>query len=214
MANDYDEDQQIEQIKRWWSENWKSLVAGLVIGLGGIFGWQGYQHHQKTQAAQASQMFEDMKNFLKEQKLDEANAAADQLVKEYAGTPYAVSAALKMAQQDVEHDKLDDAAKRLQWVMDNSKDAGMVPLARLRLAKVRWQQQKPDDALKLLDADQGHYVALFDELRGDIKLSQGDRTAARAAYEKALQEGANPAAPEQQSGLQHKLDDLANAVTS
>ncbi|MGH8461743.1 MAG: YfgM family protein [Stenotrophobium sp.] len=214
MANDYDEDQQIEQVKRWWNENWKSLAAGLIIGLGGILGWQGYQHYQQKQSAQASQMFEDMKNFLKEQKTDEANALGDRIINEYARTPYATVAALKLAQQAVEQGKLDDAAKRLQWVIDNSKDAGMVPLARLRMARVLWQQQKPDDAIKQLEGDHGDYASLFDELRGDIKLSQGDRVAARAAYEKALQEAANPAAPEQQSGLQRKLDDLADVVAS
>ncbi|MGH8456598.1 MAG: YfgM family protein [Stenotrophobium sp.] len=211
----YEEDEEVEKFKRWWNENWRSLAAGLVIGFGGIFGWQAYQHHEQGQAAQASQMYSDLKNFLQQHKLDEAGALGDRLATEYAGTPYAVAAALKLAQQDVEQGKLDNAAKRLQWVIDNSKDAGLVPLAHLRLARVLWQQQKPDDALKQLDgaqADKSDYAVLFDELRGDITLAKGDRAGARAAYEKAVQDGGAPANQPDKNDLQRKLDDLADVV--
>ena len=46
------------------------------------------------------------------------------------------------------------------------------------------------------------------ELRGDIKLSQNDRAAARTAYEKAMALGPAPASKDL---LQRKLDDLAGA---
>jgi predicted negative regulator of RcsB-dependent stress response len=85
-----------------------------------------------------------------------------------------------------------------------------VPLAHLRLAQVLWQQNKPDDALKQLDADAGTYAPLYAELRGDIKLSQGDRTAARGAYQQALQSLGTDAVG--RDGLQRKLDDLADAA--
>ena len=44
------EEQQVEAIKKWWQENGKSLIAGIVIGLGGIVGWQGWQTYQIEQA--------------------------------------------------------------------------------------------------------------------------------------------------------------------
>lgn len=208
MADHYEEEAQVEQLKRWWNENWKSLLAGLILGLGVILGWEGYKRYQLKQADQASQIYEDLKSALAERKNDEAVALGDKLIKEFVRTPYATSAAFYLAQISVEQAKLDEAATRLQWVVDHSKDDGLRDLAKLRLAKVRWQQQKYDDALKLVEGEHGGYNALFAELRGDIKLSQNDRAAARAAYEQALTTSEGP----NRELLQRKLDDLADVV--
>ena len=211
MATHYEEEAEVENLKRWWKENWKSLVAGLVIGLGGIGGYEGYRRYQQEQSAQASQIYEDLKASISAKKADDAVAMGDKLVKDFAGTPYATDAALRLAQQAVGLGKLDDAAARLQWVADHGKDDGLRELARLRLARVLWQQKKDADALKLLDGEHGGYSALFSELRGDIKLAQGDRAAARAAYEAALK-ATDPASDT--TSLQRKLDELADVVNS
>ena len=211
MASHYEDEAEVENLKRWWSENWKSLAAGLAIGLLGIFGYEGYKRHELSVSEQASQIYEDFKTAATAKKNDEAAALGDHLIKDYASTPYASGAALRLAQLAVDQNRLDDAAARLQWVTDHGKDDGLRDLAKLRLARVLWQQKKTDQALKLLDGDHGAYAALYSELRGDIKLSTGDRAAARAAYQdavKAAADGANAA------GLQHKLDDLADVVKS
>ena len=210
MADHYEEEAQAEQLKRWWNENWKSLVAGLVLGLVVIVGWEAYKRYQLQQADQASQLYDDLKAALAAHKSDDAAALGEKLVKQFQRTPYAISAAFYLAQIAVEQNKLDDAAVRLQWVADQSKDDGLRDLAKLRLAKVLWQQKKTDDALKLLDGEHGGYNALFAELRGDIKLSQNDRAAARTAYEQALASSEGP----NRELLQRKLDDLADVVKS
>jgi predicted negative regulator of RcsB-dependent stress response len=210
VADHYEEEAQAEQLKRWWNENWKSLAAGLVLGLAVIVGWEGYKRYQLQQADQASQLYDDLKAALAAHKNDAAVALGDKLVKEFQRTPYAVSAAFYLAQISVDQNKLDDAVTRLQWVTTQSKDEGLRDLAKLRLAKVLWQQKKTDDALKLLDGEHGGYNALFAELRGDIKLSQNDRAAARTAYEQALTQSEGP----NRELIQRKLDDLADAVKS
>lgn len=212
MATHYDDEAQAEQLKTWWKENWKALAAGLVIGLGAIFGWEGWQNHQQQRAADASQMYEDLKQALSGGKSDAAKTLADKLVADYAGTPYAAGAQLRMAAEAVRTETLDDAAARLLWVREHAKDEGLRQVAQLRAARVQWQQGKLDEALKTLDGESGAFAPLFDELRGDIKLAQGDRGAARGAYEKAY-----AATPEDQPSrqlLQRKLDDLADTVQS
>ena len=211
MATHYEDEEEVENLKRWWKENWKSLVAGLVIGLGAIGGYEGYRRYQLAQSEQASQIYEDLKAAIAAKKADEVTALGDKLVKDFAKTPYAAGAALRLAQQGVEQGKLDDAAKHLQWVAGNSKDDGLRDLANLRLARVLWQQKKVDDALKLTEGEHGAYNALFSELRGDIKLSQGDRAAARASYEAAVKASEAGAV---NSDLQRKLDELADVVNS
>ena len=212
MTTHYDDEEQVENLKRWWKENWLALAIGLGLGLGGIFGWEQWKHFQTGKSEQASQIFEDMKKARLAGKGEEFKAASDKLVKDFPASPYATDAALLAAGKAVEDAKLDEALKQLQWVVANSKDAGMQKLARLRAARVLWAQQKSDDALKQLDGDAGEYAPLYDELRGDIKLAKGDRDGARQAYEKALKAQADK--PGTTELLQRKLDDLAVAVQS
>ena len=207
MTSHYEDEAQVEQLRRWWRENWIALAGGLVLGLAGIFGWEAWQQSRTAKSEQASQIYED----LKRSGGDGADAAelGQRLMKEFAATPYAAQAALLLASRAVTRNDWDGARAKLEWVSKNSDDAGMQKIAKLRLARVLWQQDKPDDALKLLAiADDDPFAALYLELTGDIRLAKGEREAAREAYQKAMTVGPAPASRE---GLQRKLDDLGGA---
>ena len=208
MTTHYEDEAQIDSLKRWWKENWIALVAGLGVGLGAIFGWEQWKSHEAGQSEQASQIYEDLKQAVGAGKTEEANASADRLIKDFASSPYAADAALVMAAKAVQ----DQALARLQWVAANTKDEGIKRVATLRQARVLWAQGKPDEALKLLDGEAGDYAPLYEELRGDIRLAKGDRPGARQAYEKALQTA--PETGGNRELLQLKLDDLADVVQS
>ncbi len=40
------EEQQVEAIKRFWKENGTAIIAGVVLGLGGLYGWRYFQDQQ------------------------------------------------------------------------------------------------------------------------------------------------------------------------
>ena len=50
----YDDEDQAQRLKQWWKENWKALAAGLLLGLGGIIGWDQYKAHGQAKSAEAS----------------------------------------------------------------------------------------------------------------------------------------------------------------
>lgn len=201
----YEDEAQVEQLRQWWRENWMALAGGLVLGLGGIFGWEAWQGHQTGHAEEASQMYEDLKRVPAED-LDKASPLAKRLMEDFGNTPYAAQGALLMAGRAAAKDDWARAESSLRWARDHADDAGLRKIATLRLARVLWQEQKAADALGLLAIEDGDaFAALYRELAGDIKLSQGDREAARAEYAKAL--AANPA-PASRAPLQRKLDDL------
>ena len=204
----YEDEAQVEQLRRWWRENWMALAGGLVLGLAGIFGWEAWQGHRTAQSEQASQIYEDLKK-LPADKGSQATELGRKLADEFSGTPYAAQAALYLANLAVQTADWDAARTQLEWVVANADDPGLKKIARLRLARVLWQQGKLDDALSRLEIkDEDAFASLYQELRGDIQVARGDRAAARSAYEKALQLG--PAAANRE-GLQRKLDDLAGA---
>jgi predicted negative regulator of RcsB-dependent stress response len=206
----FEDEAQIEQLRRWWRENWMALAGGLGLGLAGIFGWEAWQKAQTVTAERASHLFEDLRK-LPADKAGQAFELGRKLTGEFSGTPYAAQGALHLANLAVQQGDWDTARAQLEWVTRHADDSGLRKIARLRLARVLWQQGKPDEALAQLDVrDDDAFAGLYQELRGDIQLAKGDRAAARGAYEKALQLGPATAARE---GLQRKLDDLAGAAS-
>lgn len=205
------EEEQIAQLKDWWQRNGKPLLAGGVLALIVVFGWQGWQKYQSNQAQGASILYQQ----LLESALDpsgEPDAArvaelAGRLKGEYAGSHYAQYGSLFVAKVAVDADKLDDAITELQAVVDKPADATLGELARQRLARILAAQEKADAALALLDGDvEAAFLASREELKGDLLVQLGRTDDAHAAYQKAKGALAEDAAV---GGLQMKLDDLA-----
>ena len=79
--------------------------------------------------------------------------------------------------------ELDKAAAGLKSVMDNSKDAELRMVARLRLARVQSAQGKHDEALATLKVDDpGEFAPRIADTRGDVLLAKGDRDGALKEY--------------------------------
>lgn len=207
----YDDEDQAQRVKQWWKDNWMALAAGLVLGLGAIVGWDQYKASKADRSVEAARMFEDLKTALLSDKAEEANAIADKLKTDYAKTPYAAQALLRVAQHAVDKGRFDEALPPLAWVAQNAEDEMLKPLATLRQARVLSQQGKFDEAIKLLDGTiEESYKPLAEELRGDILLAQGNRKGARESFEKAL--ASSDAAAANRETLQRKIDDLADAA--
>lgn len=205
------EDEQIAQLKDWWDRNGKPLLAGGVLALVAVFGWQGWQKYQVNQAQSASVIYQQLLETALDPagKPDAAKVAelAGKLDSEFGGSHYAQYGSLFVAKVAVEVDRLDDAAAALQRVLDKPADATLGELARQRLARVLAAQDKADDALKLLDAKvEEAFLASREELKGDLLVQLGRSDDAHAAYQKAKDALAEDAAV---GGLQMKLDDLA-----
>ena len=80
-----------------------------------------------------------------------------------------------------------------------------VDIARLRLARVLFDEKNSADALKLLEIKPvDSFIGLYADLKGDVLAAQGKRAEARAAYQVAFDKS-DAASPLQQI-LQLKLD--------
>lgn len=199
--------EQIEEIKKWWKDNGTSVLTGIILGLTLLFGWQGWHQYQATEAEHASDTYEMAIAALEQKDKAKVAGASDELLSKYSNSPYAALLALHLAKADVDENKLESAQLRLQWVIDNAKLPEFVHTARLRLTRIMIAQQQFDKASKLAShSDQGTFKGAYAELRGDIAMLQGNKDAARTAYTEAL--ASKDIANGVQSLLQLKLDEL------
>ena len=208
MAEEYlTDDEQLEAVKRAFTEYAPWILGGVVLGVGGWYGFQHYQSHKNEVAFRAADQFSQMTVALQMSDSKKSLALADALIKEYPDSPYADQAQLAIARIDVETGKSADAVVPLTQVMNNSKDTELQQIARLRLARVLIDQAKPDDAIKLLAAGKpGSFAGRYHEVHGDALYAKKDIPGAVAEYNSAL--GASDGGAEA-AMLQLKLADLA-----
>lgn len=273
-------DSDMERARAWWHDYGRAIVAGAVIGLSAVVGFNYWQHREQTRAEAASDLFATMHELIATHATEvaaaEAEAAAkaaeeaaaeeaaddgdgdsdsenaedaadgdesgdgeesaddaaedtvdetvdtgtvdadevaddgeteaqesetaaairdtaEELMTDYASTPYAVHAAFALAKLAVDDGDLAPAAQALEWILDNADadDPVLAHIARLRLASVLLAQSEAGRVIELLrrpaeSGDGGGFAARYDELTGDAHLQNGDTEAARAAYQRGL----------------------------
>ena len=180
---------QVEALKKWWDENGKSVIAGVLLGLGALFGWQKWQDHVRSQAEYASEIYQELMVALGNQdEQKRAGELAEELIDEHPASAYAVFASMALAHLAVEDEDYARAADHLRKAMAETDDKNLEPLIRMRLATVLNADGNHQAALSLLnEKDPGPYAAAYDELRGDINRAMGDTVVARTSYQQALE---------------------------
>ncbi|HWQ37652.1 MAG TPA: tetratricopeptide repeat protein [Burkholderiales bacterium] len=192
---DLEEQEQIDALKRFWREYGRLIIAAALAFAVSVAGIHGWQYYNRSQAQAASVLFSRLEEAQRRNDLSEIRKVGAQLLEEYARTAYGPMAALILAKVNYEHGERQAAAAQLQWAIDRARDGNTAALARLRLAGIRLDEKKYEDALKLLDAKvSAPFVALYADLRGDVLRAQGKTAEARAQYRQALEkmEGDSP----------------------
>ena len=200
------DDEQVEKLKKWWEENGRSVIAGVIIGVGGLFGYRYWIDLQEANAEAASVHFVQMMEALKSSDNAVIAQQADTLISDYSDTDYATLARFALARNLVDSGKYDQAQTQLEQVIGTVGDGPLGYLARKRLASVQLQSVQLEQALVTLGVEfPSAFSAGVYELRGDIYAQQGKIDEAANAYREALSATPGPANSE---FLQQKLDDL------
>ena len=202
------EDEQVEELKQWWFENGKFVVAGLVVGVGLLVGWRAWQSYRIERAEAGSNAYTEMIAALSANDRELALQIGERVMDEYVDTPYADQAALALARFHMEQIEPEEAAELLQRVVDQSRDTELRDISRLRLARVRLDQERFDVALTILHAVTGDTLQpRVHEIRGDVYLARGEVELARTEYAAAMV--FRELSVVDRNLLQMKLDDLA-----
>lgn len=210
MEDYLSEKEQWEAVKAWLRANLPWILGGIALGGVALGGYRWWQQRTSTEGLDASARYEKIIAAFDKGDRSSAITAIGELERDHPGTPYVDQAHLAEARMAVAAGQLDKAAESLRSVMEKSKDPQLATVARLRLARVQLAQNKLTDALATLDgATPGAFEPRFQEVRGDIRLAQGDKGAALKEY-RAARVGAAPGVIET-AQLDLKINDLSDA---
>ena len=204
------EEEQLEQLKKWWDANNTSLIAGVITAIVLVTGWNLWQSHQREQRQEASQLYQNLLDSAAKNDNNAVEKLADQLAVEHGSLAYAHFAALEKAKSKVLQGDLEAAKAILQQQVQNPGSEELQHVARLRLVQLMLATGQYEQGLKLIaavdPAKTEGFSASYDELEGDIYVAMDRLDEARNAYQNAIRTGQATAF------AQFKLDDIAAPV--
>jgi predicted negative regulator of RcsB-dependent stress response len=202
------EQQQIEHLKHWWKNYGISTVIIFLVVITAGLGWRYWTQHDETKLQRASTHYEVLLSAVVNDDdattLKEANLLKDN----YVHTPYAALATLMLAREDVYRKDYVSAEMQLDWVAKHANSNALKEVARLRLARILIEQNKPQDALETLTkVNDISYIPMIEEVRGDSYLALNQKDKAHTHYQLAL--NSIPGLATMRPILAMKLDNLA-----
>ena len=197
---DNTEEEQVEQIKKWWNSNGKQIIAGAVIGLSGIWGWNTYSDYQDNQSLNARSLYLSYAS-------DSNNLGAyDKLTTDFSSSSYSDQAILLMAKYLFDAGSYTQALGVIEPLINNPSSI-ISNTAALRASSIYLQLGQHDQALLILteQSEDGFSGPIYNSI-GDIYLDIGNRAEAQKYYSLAIDNVTENSNLTQL--IQIKLDDL------
>ena len=203
------EQEQLEEMRKWWKKNGTATLLVVAVGLAALAGTRWWIHSQDVERQTASALYDQVVAALEKNDVAAVMERGGTIVSQYSRAPYAGLAALAMAKVKYEQNDSAAAQQYLRWVLDNARDDAVMHVARLRLARVLLDGNQAGAALDLVKSvTTDGFIADYEELRGDIYVALNQVSDARRSYAAAV---AAPGFIADRATLQMKVDDLGSA---
>ncbi len=188
MSEHYADQDQMEALKTWWKEYGVAVIVGVTFGAVFIGGYRFWNYYTDMQNDKASEIYELVLTDISQGKLMSADKSAKELIDGYSSSPYLAMASLMLAKKYIDNKEISKAKEYLNIAIDQGDENDIVHVARLRLARILFfQEKKADEALEIINTIQTDgYSSQYNELRGDIYMSNGKTDDAIKSYELAL----------------------------
>ena len=188
------EEEQVEQLKKWWKQYGNIVLTIVLVVVLGVQGYYWYNSRQQGISANASAAFNGLMESVSKSDLKAISANANFIKENYADTVYASSAALLLAKQYIDEKQYPKAQIELEWASSHAPSNSLKQLAKIRLARLFLYQKQFKQALASLDAfNDDVFAPMVFELKGDIFMAEGKTEMAKKEYQQAFDKLPNPA---------------------
>jgi predicted negative regulator of RcsB-dependent stress response len=202
---DTTEEERLEAAQKWWKENGRSIIIGIVLGIAVILGWQYWQEYKHTQAEQASALYAQLLKAVESNTKDSVDKLAEQIQSSYPKTDYALYSGLFQAELKVQQNDI-PTAKQILSKIGESSNKEISNIAKIRLVRLMLANKEYEQGLELINkidpASSASFSSNYDELVGDLYVALNRLDQARTSYQNALRNGSKSPL------LQLKIDDL------
>jgi len=187
---DYDDYEQEQIVKEWLGNNWLTILAGIALGIGGLWGYGQWQNSKVTQSSRAANEFAQLEATLELSEDTDSGQLIDAYEAEFGSNIYTIKARLQAASKSVESDDVTAAKAQYEALIAAKPDKPIAEMVRLRLARLLVSEGDFDQALIELGLVQSKaYQTIVEEVMGDIYVAQDNLSKAQDAYQLALNEG-------------------------
>jgi predicted negative regulator of RcsB-dependent stress response len=187
---DYDDYEQEQIVKEWLAGNWLTILAGIAIGIGGLWGYGQWQNSKVAQSNAAATEYAQLELALAVSEGAESEQLINDYEAQFGSNIYTIQARLKAASQLVASEDAAAAKAQYQALIAAKPDKPIAEMARLRLARLLLSEGDYNAATAELGLVQSKaYQTIVEEVMGDIYVAQGNHGKAQDAYQLALNEG-------------------------
>lgn len=202
------EQEQVQLIRTWLKKYVPSILIGIAFAFALSFGWHRWTAHKNGHIQQASVLYEQMLSS-KMSHGNQSETLANTLTSKYSDTPYGIFAGLFQATNAINQNNFSLAEQKLQWVIDHAHNPAYKQVAKLRLARVLFAENKFLQALDVLNhVSDDSFVAEIELIKGDIFVAMKNYGAAKIAYKNVL--ATLPKYSSMQSLVEMKLANLTS----
>lgn len=185
MADFLTEEEQAERIRQLWRDYGLTIVIALVLGIGGVIGWNLFQEHRAEVSQERADVFVDFETA--RGLMGPADEIAQDIEERYPNSSYQMFVLLYQAKDAVDEGNYELALEHLSGALDLAKDKTFQSMIRMRKARVEFQLDRLDDALATVGQVGAGYELLALELTGDIYRAREEIELAATAYRDALE---------------------------
>lgn len=187
MKLNLEEQESIAKLKYFFRDYGKYIALALsvliiVYVLNSVWNWK-----QQKDSMLAAADYQNVVVAVATNNASLTNTLTERMMQKYPKNEYTAMALMLASKSAKTTNKNNLAEKYLNFIIDKSKDDGLVNVARLRLADVYIDEHKLSLVLPLLlQKHDKNFDALYYSKRGDLHLAQGKLDEARLAYKTAL----------------------------
>jgi len=187
MREDLEQQEQMAALKAFWGTYGKliSLTLSMIILVSASF--TAWDFYKQSRLKKASELLLSLEQNIENQKIESAILIIDELEKSFPNFLQRGLGGLILSKALVFDDRKDDAEVQLRKLI-NHKDLGIYWVARIRLAGLLLDMNKPAEAIDILpESSPENWSGIVNDRRGDVFLALGKKDNARGAWIKALE---------------------------